>query len=58
MHTLHSDVWGPAFVPSYNGNCLYLIIIDEYSRYIWFFPINQKSDVAIIFPSFLKQMET
>jgi histone deacetylase 1/2 len=58
LHTLHSDVWGPAFVPSYDGNHFYLIIVDEYSRYIWFFPMNRKSDVAIIFPSFLKQMET
>jgi len=58
LHTLHSDVWGPAFVPSYDGNRFYLIIVDEYSRHLWFFPMNRKSDVAIIFPSFLKQMET
>ena len=58
LHTLHSDVWGPASVPSYDGNRFYLIIVDEYSQYIWFFPMNQKSDVAIIFTSFLKQMET
>jgi len=58
LHTLHSDVWGPAFVPSYDGNQFYLIIVDEYSWHIWFFLMNRKSDVATIFPSFLKQMET
>jgi hypothetical protein len=58
LHTLHSDVWGPVSVPSYDGNQFYLIIVDEYSRHIWFFLMNRKSDVATIFPSFLKQMET
>jgi len=45
-------------VPSFDGNRFYLILVDEYSRYIWLFPIHRKSDVVIIFPSFLKQMET
>jgi histone deacetylase 1/2 len=35
LHTLHSDVWGPASVPSFDGNRFYLILVDEYSRYIY-----------------------
>jgi hypothetical protein len=33
-----------------------LIIVDEYSRYIWLFPMARKSDVATIFPTFITQM--
>jgi histone deacetylase 1/2 len=33
-----------------------LIIVDEYSRYIWLFPMARKSDVATIFHTFITQM--
>jgi len=56
LHTLHTDVWGPASVPSFDGFRFYLIIVDEYSRYIWLFPMTRKSDVATIFPTFITQM--
>jgi len=56
LHTLHTDVWGPASVSSYNGFRFYLLIVDEYSHYIWLFPMARKSNVAMIFPAFLQQM--
>ncbi|KAF9663835.1 hypothetical protein SADUNF_Sadunf17G0093300 [Salix dunnii] len=57
LHTLHTDVWGPASVTSFDGFRFYLIIIDEYSRYVWLFPMARKSEVATIFPMFIKRME-
>jgi histone deacetylase 1/2 len=56
LHTLHPDVWGPASVSSFDGFLFYLIIVDEYSRYIWLFPMARKFDVAVIFPIFITQM--
>ena len=56
LHTLHTDVWGPASVLSFDGFHFYLIIIDEYSRYIWLFPMARKSNVTSIFPTFITQM--
>lgn len=54
--TLHTDVWGPTFVPSFDGFWFYLIIVDEYYHYIWLFPMACKSDFATIFPTFITQM--
>jgi transposase InsO family protein len=35
-----------ASIESFIGFKYYLIIIDDYSRYIWTFPLHHKSDVA------------
>jgi hypothetical protein len=56
FHTLHTDVWGPASIPSYDRFQFYLIIVDENSRYAWHFPMTCKFDVTIIFPEFLQRM--
>lgn len=57
LHTLHTDVWGPAPISSFDGFRFYLVIVDEYSRYIWKFPLARKSDVLHIFPKFLTMIE-
>lgn len=41
----------------YDGFQFYLIIVDEYSQYIWHFLMAHKSNVAMIVSTFLKQME-
>ena len=48
---LHSDVWTSP-VPSISGNKFYLVIIDDYSHYVWTFPLMNKSDVVPTFLSF------
>jgi hypothetical protein len=48
---LHSDVWTSP-VPSISGYKFYLVIIDDYSHYVWTFPLLQKSDVVPTFLSF------
>jgi hypothetical protein len=42
---IHCDIWTPP-IESFIGFKYYLIIIDDYSRYIWTFPLHHKSDVA------------
>lgn len=42
---MHIDEWGPAPVPSVQGFRYYLLIIDDYSRFSWLFPLHYKSDV-------------
>lgn len=39
LDMLHLDVWGPAPVQSMNGHRFYLSIIDDFSRYVWLFPL-------------------
>jgi histone deacetylase 1/2 len=48
---VHSDVWTSP-VPSISGYKYYLVIIDDYSHYVWTFPLLQKSDVVPTFLSF------
>jgi len=57
LHTLHSDVWGPAPTSSVDGFRFYLIIVDECSRYSWYFPLRRKSEVGPLFIQLITLME-
>lgn len=56
---MHMDVWGPAPVSSFNGFKYYLVIIlDDFTRYIWLFPMHYKSDVKTILTQFCAHVNT
>ncbi|KAI0501901.1 hypothetical protein KFK09_016846 [Dendrobium nobile] len=57
LELLHSDVWGPSPVTTKQGFRYYLLIIDDYSRYSWIFPLLFKSDVMHTFINFIKLIE-
>src|SRR4051812_28857804 len=48
---LHCDLWTSP-VPSISGFKYYLVILDDYSHYIWTFPLRAKSDAHTIFLNF------
>jgi transposase InsO family protein len=54
----YTDVWGPASSTSIDGSHYYVIFVDHFSKYIWFYPMVKKFDVSIIFPHFKKFIET
>ncbi|CAN1180046.1 Retrovirus-related Pol polyprotein from transposon RE2, partial [Linum perenne] len=54
---LFSDVWGPTPKPSIDGFQYYLIFVDHYTRYTWFYPLRKKSDVLQVFLEFRKMVE-
>lgn len=49
LQLLFVDVWGPAPCLSSEGLNYFLVFVDDFSNYIWGFPLNQKSDVVSIF---------
>ena len=49
---IYSDVCGPAPITSHFGYPYYVIFVDDYSKYIWLFPMKNKSDVFSIFYDF------
>lgn len=49
---VHMDVWGPSPVPSNKGYRYYLLIIDDFSRYSWIFPLHYKSEVKYTIANF------
>ena len=42
LDEIHSDVWGPAPIDSNGGYKYYVIFIDEFTRFTWFYPIKHK----------------
>lgn len=57
LELLYTDVWGPSPTKSINNYVYYLIIVDHFTKYIWFYPMKNKSDVSIIFPAFKNLVE-
>jgi histone deacetylase 1/2 len=41
---VHADVWTSP-TPSFSGFKYYLVLIDDFSHYVWTFPLRSKSDV-------------
>ncbi|KAM2376016.1 hypothetical protein ACFX1X_042815 [Malus domestica] len=44
LELLHCDVWGPSPIPSVSGYKFYLLIVDEFTKYTWMFPMKYKSE--------------
>ena len=57
LEIVHSDVWGPAPSTSINGHRYYLIFMDDFTRFTWFFPLKHKSQVLSSFQHFKHTME-
>ena len=55
---IHSDVWGPAPITSYNGFRYFVIFIDDYSKATWLYLLKSKDEVFNRFQEFLNLVET
>ena len=53
---IFSDVW-TSTVSSSDGFHYYVIFVDHYTKYIWLYPLCQKSDVHSTFVTFKKLVE-
>lgn len=52
FHLLHLDVWTSPVV-SISGYKFYLVILDDYTHYVWSFPVKHKSEIfQILFEFF------
>jgi hypothetical protein len=52
LKLVHADIYGPARTPSLNNKRYFLLFIDDYSRMIWIYFFNNKSDVFTVFLQF------
>ncbi|KAM2672155.1 hypothetical protein EV1_007888 [Malus domestica] len=48
FHIIHADVWGPSPTPSCTGYKYYLILVDDFTKYSWLYPLYFKSDVCYV----------
>jgi len=52
LELIFSDVWGLAPLFSSDGFHYFVIFVDAYTKYIWYYPLVAKFDVYYIFHQF------
>ena len=52
LEFIFTDLWGHSHLTSYVGFKYYVSFIDDFSRYIWIFPIKSKAETLSIFQTF------
>jgi len=57
LDLIFTDVWGPSPFLSNNGNRYYVCFVDDFSKFIWLFPISAKSEVTTKFLQFQRHVE-
>ncbi|CAI7817263.1 unnamed protein product [Closterium sp. NIES-54] len=48
LQTLHMSVWGPARVSGQGRERYFLLVVDDYTRYITVFPLRSKVEVSAV----------
>ncbi|KAM1108382.1 hypothetical protein ACFX2B_004976 [Malus domestica] len=58
FHLVHADVWGPSPTSSCTGYRYYLILVDDFTKYSWLYPLHYKSDVCSVLQTFVLKVQT
>ena len=53
---VHTDVWGPAPLPTHKGMRWFVTFVDDYTRMTWLYLLKHKSDVCKVFQLFHKMV--
>ena len=54
FEVVHSDIWGPSRVESFDGYKYFVTFIDDYSRVTWLYLLKSKSEFFTAFQDFHK----
>ena len=57
LKLIFSDVWGPAPFFCLDGYHYFVIFVDAYIKYIWYYPLVAKSDVYSVSQQFQTLIE-
>jgi len=57
LELVYADLWGPTPVLSTEGFRYYVIFVNAFSHYTWFYPLKLKSDALSVFMIFHKFAE-
>ena len=55
---IHYDIWGPAPVPTKGGSKYFVMFVDDFSLYTWIYLLHHRSELASIYQTFHKMIET
>ena len=58
LEFVYVDIWGHFLVSSIDDFCYYVIFVDYFTKYCWFYPMKNKSDVNHIFVQLTTMLET
>lgn len=54
---LHCDIWGPYRVTTHNHKTFFVTMVDDFTRFIWLFLIQSKSEVIVVMRNFLTRIK-
>lgn len=57
LELIHSDLCGPISTPSYGGARYFATFVDDYSRYVWVYPLQFKDEVVDVFKTWQRLAE-
>lgn len=57
LELIHTELWGPAPIPSTYGHKYCISFVGDKTRYTWFFPITIKSQALDIFVTLKNKVE-
>ena len=57
LQIVHSDVWGPAPYTSPDGYQYYIPFVDDFTRFVWIYPLKLNSETTNTVLQFVKMAE-
>ena len=57
LELIHSDLCGPISTASYGGARYFATFVDDYTRYVWVYPIQFKDEVVDVFKTWQRLVE-
>lgn len=58
LDLVHCDLWGTSPVFSHDAYLYYIIFVDDYSSFTWFYPLKTKISFYSVLPAFIKLIQT
>jgi histone deacetylase 1/2 len=49
LELIHTDIWGPIMLKSTSSIKYFILFLDDYSRYTWFYPLQTKDQALLVF---------
>ena len=57
LEIIHTDIWGPSPIPCLNGQKYFISFIDDHSRYMYLYLLNEKSEAFDAFKTYKAEVE-
>ena len=52
LDLIHGDLCGPISPMTYGGNKYFMLLVDDFSRFMWVFLLKSKNETLVVFKKF------